>query len=47
MKPMDTFDCDSTPELDVRLIKELADGQYVRQARVERNIGYYTVSEFS
>lgn len=33
MKPMETFDFDSTPQLDVRLIKELAGGEYVRQAR--------------
>lgn len=33
MKPMETFDFDSAPELDVRLIKELAGGQYVSQAR--------------
>ncbi|RLB88126.1 MAG: AAA family ATPase [Deltaproteobacteria bacterium] len=33
LKPLETFDFEAAPDLDVRLIKELCDGQYIKEAR--------------
>jgi len=33
LKPLETFDFEAAPDLDTRLIKELATGQYIREAR--------------
>ena len=33
LKPIETFDFEATPDLDTRLIKELLDGQYIKEAR--------------
>jgi DNA replication protein DnaC len=33
MKPIETFNFDSTPDLDVQLLKELSTCQYIKQAR--------------
>jgi len=33
LKPLETFNFEAAPDLDTRLIKELADGQYIKEAR--------------
>ena len=33
LKPLETFQFEAAPDLDTRLIKELADGQYIKKAR--------------
>ena len=33
LKPLETFDFDAAPELDTRLIRQLTEGQYIREAR--------------
>ncbi|MFW8602567.1 ATP-binding protein, partial [Desulfobacterota bacterium M19] len=33
IKPAETFDLTATPELDVRLFKELAGGEFIRERR--------------
>ena len=32
-KPLETFNFDAAPELDIRLIKELSEGAYIKEAR--------------
>ena len=33
LKPLETFEFEAAPDLDTRLIKELANGQYIKEAR--------------
>ncbi len=33
LKPLETFNFEAAPDLDVRLIKELCEGQYIKEAR--------------
>ena len=33
LKPIETFEFEAAPDLDTRLIKELLDGQYIKEAR--------------
>ena len=33
LKPLETFEFEAAPDLDTRLIKELATGQYIKEAR--------------
>lgn len=33
LKPLETFDFDAAPELDTRLIRQLTEGQYIKEAR--------------
>ncbi len=33
LKPLETFNFESAPELDVRLLKELSEGMYIKEAR--------------